>query len=134
MDMAGNNQKTITRTLKTAPLSACLAASLLVFGAAFLPTAAEAQSTIPGKKKGVSEIVQAINGPHSKVGMVVLLHYDGTIEHIGVDRGGAVDSYEGPPAGTTNINELLDVDFEIYKKNPNCISCKHGGSYYTICR
>lgn len=100
---------------------------------------AEAQQASPGTKirsrKQVSEVVRSINKPNSEVGMVVLLSYDGTIETVAVNRSGSETvNYDAPPAGSTKLGEQLDVDFEIYQTNPNCITCKHGGSYYTICR
>ncbi|MGI9418042.1 MAG: hypothetical protein ACR2RA_09430 [Geminicoccaceae bacterium] len=112
---------------------------LALLGCTALSIDAEAQSaqaqTKAPVKKGVSDVVRAINGPNSDVGMVVMFHYDGTIETFSVDRNAnETENTDAPPAGRTTLNQMTGADFEIYQVNPNCITCKHGGSYYTICR
>ncbi len=112
---------------------------LALLGCTALSIDAEAQSaqaqTKAPVKKGVSDVVRAINGPNSDVGMVVMFHYDGTIETFGVGRNASeTENTDAPPDGRSTLNQMTGVDFEIYQVNPNCITCKHGGSYYTICR
>ena len=90
---------------------------------------------MPPSEKSISDIVRAINASNSDIGMVMLIHYDGNIETLGVMRAGYGQANKNPPPENREIISMVSgLSYEVYSFNPNCILQTHGESYYTICR